>query len=331
MDPRSPFPTIRLAAAAIALALVAAACGDSDDDTADDPVAETAATTAAPVETTAAPADASTSVLPSGNTLVVQPAGELTVHSLVAPEEVFANATHIIETENSLVLIDTQFLLPNALDFRAYADSLGKPIDRVFITHEHPDHFLGSEAFADLPVFALEEVSARIAEIGDAEVAEKQGDFGPEAIASTYVVPEVVEPGTLEIDGVEFLLERVLDAEAPVQLVIRIPAAETIVAGDIVYSGVHLIMAGPPDTWTVALEGLVADSDQYPIVLPGHGMPTDPSAYAANEAWLATAMELIATVDNGDDFRQGLIDAFPERGMEAAIDFVIPALFPEDG
>jgi glyoxylase-like metal-dependent hydrolase (beta-lactamase superfamily II) len=29
-----------------------------------------------------------------------------------------------------------------AQGFRAYADSLGKPIDRVIITHAHPDHFL---------------------------------------------------------------------------------------------------------------------------------------------------------------------------------------------
>ncbi|MEM9204586.1 MAG: MBL fold metallo-hydrolase, partial [Actinomycetota bacterium] len=262
-------------------------------------------------------------------TVTVQPAGDHTVHTVLAPEEVFANATHIIETDNSLVLIDTQFLLPNALDFRAYADSLGKPIDRVFITHVHPDHFLGSEAFNDLPIYALQEVSDAIAEVGDAEVEEKQADFGPELIASTYVVPEIVDEGSLVIDGVTYELSLVVDAEAPHQLVIRLPELNTIAVGDIVYSGVHLIMAGAPDTWTVALEGLQADSDQYPIVLPGHGAVTDPSAYDRNIAWLAEAASLLGTAETGDEFKTAMVDAFPDRGMDAAIDFILPAFFPE--
>jgi len=272
----------------------------------------------------------------SGIVVSVQEANGVTLHSLTAPEAVFANSTHIVETANSLVAFDTQFLLPNALDMRAYADELGKPIDRVFITHEHPDHFLGSEAFNDVPVYALQSVSDLIMQNGDAEVAEKQGDFGPDNIASTYVVPQIVEPGNIEIDGVVFELERVLDAEAATQLVARLPASGVVITGDIVYSGVHLIMAGQPAPWTTALQNLKAGDDTYNIVLAGHGVPAsitgaadDSNVFDVNIAWLAKAVELIGSVDNGDDFRQGLIDAFPDLGMPAAIDFVIPILFPE--
>lgn len=291
------------------MALIAAACGSD----------------------TSAEMEVSTSVRDSGMTVTVQEGDGLTVHTLTAPEEVFANSTHILETENSLVLVDTQFLLPNAADFRAYADDLGKPIDRVFISHEHPDHFLGSEVFADVPVHALQSVSDAIAANGDAEVAEKQGDFGAEAIAGSYVVPEVVEPGTIEIDGVTMELSEVDDAEAEVQLVIRVPDYGVLVAGDLVYSGVHLIMAGPADTWTVALNDLAADGESYPIVLAGHGVPGDQATIEANVAWLATASELMGTAENADDFEQGLVDAYPDLGMPAAIDFVTPFLFPEDG
>lgn len=326
----------RAPALALVLALGVAACASDDDPTSTTAaVSDATVATDAPVatdtgeESTGDPVADSTSMRESGLMLTVQEAGDLVVHSLTAPEQVFANSTHIIETENSLVVIDTQFLLPNALDFRSYADELGKPIDRVFITHEHPDHFLGSEAFADVPIYALEEVAEAIAANGDAEVEEKQGDFGPEAIASTFVIPEAVGEGTVEIDGVDFELSRVTEAEAEVQLVVRVPEAGVIATGDIVYSGVHLILAGAPDTWTAALQDLAADSDAYPVVLPGHGVPSDPSVYDAAIAWLATAGELLGTVDNAADFKQGLIDAYPELGMTAAIDFVIPFLFPE--
>ena len=265
----------------------------------------------------------------TGATVTVQDLGEIVVHSYLAPEQVFANNTHIIETANSLVLIDTQFLLPMALDFRAYADSLGKPIERLVITHEHPDHFLGSEAFADVDVYALAEVAAKIEEVGQAEVDEKQADFG-DAIAGTYIVPATLEAGTTEIDGVTFEFDAVMNAEAEMQLVTKIPAHGVVSVGDIVYSGTHLILAGNPPTWIEALENLKAESDTYSIVLPGHGVTTDPSVYDVNIAWLVKAGELMGTVTSGDEFKAGLVDAFPDLGMDAAIDFVLPFLFPEE-
>ena len=291
-------------------AIAVMACSD-DDDVID-------MTTNAPTEITR----------DSGMVVTVQEANGIKVHSLISPEAVFANATHIIETENSLVAFDTQFLLPNAADMRAYADEIGKPIERVFITHDHPDHFLGSEAFNDVPIYALQEVADLIAANGDAEVAEKQGDFGSDNIASTFVVPQVIEPGSMVIDGITFELERVVDAEAAFQLVTRIPNHGVVVTGDLVYSGVHLILAGQIAPWTTALQNLEA-VDGYPIVLAGHGVPAAPAVYDTNIRWLAKAGELIATVGTtAESFKQGLIDAFPDLGMTAAIDFVTPILFP---
>ena len=277
-----------------------------------------------------ATAPQSETVRDSGLTVRVFDQDIVTIHTLTSPVDFFANTTYLIETENSLVAVDAQFLLPMAADMRAYADELGKPIDRMFITHEHPDHFLGGEAFADVRMYALGEVSNRIAEIGQAEVDEKQADFGPDFIASSFVVPEAVEPGTIEIDGITLELEKYLDAEAPVQLVVKIPGSGAIITGDIVYSGVHLIMAGQPETWIPVLEQLAATAEEYPLVLPGHGDPTDPSEYEVNIAWLNTAAELTTTAQSADEFKQGLIDAFPGRPMEAAIDFVTPFLFPAE-
>ena len=332
---------IRAAALSAAFVVVAAACGSDADDAAvtdetvvteapvvtEQPVATDAPAETAPAGDTA-PGEPVVTTRDSGMTVTVQEVGEITVHSVTAPEEVFANSTHIIETPNALVLFDTQFLLPNALDFRAYADSLDKPIDRVFLTHEHPDHFLGSEAFADVDIFALPAVSEAVAASGDAEVEEKQADFG-DAIAGSFVTPQVVEPGTLEIDGVEFILTEIDDAEAEVQLVTSVPAAGAVITGDIVYSGVHLILAGQPAPWTTALNTLKDSSADYPIVLAGHGLPATPDVYDANIEWLAKANELIGTSTTADEFKSGLVEAFPELGMDAAIDFVFPFLFPE--
>ena len=263
----------------------------------------------------------------TGTIVSVQEVGNIVVHSYLAPEQVFANNTHILELANSLVLIDTQFLLPNAMDFRAYADSLGKPIDRLIITHEHPDHFLGSEAFADLDVYALAEVVAAIEANGQAKVDEKQADFG-DAIASTFVVPMALEPGTAEIDGVTFEFELVTNAEAEFQVITKLPNHGIISVGDIVYSGLHLILTGNPPTWIEALENLKAEGDTYSVVLPGHGATTDANIFDDNIAWLTKASELMGTISSGEEFKAGMVEAFPELGMDTAIDFVTPFLFP---
>lgn len=266
----------------------------------------------------------------SGLKVTVSDARGLKVHSISAPMQMFANSTYIIETPNSLVLIDSQFLLPMAMDYRAYADSLNKPIERLIITHEHPDHFLGSEAFADVPVYALAEVAIKIAAHGQKEVDEKQADFG-DAIASTFVVPNILEPGLIEIDGVYFQIDKVESAEAEVQAVIKVPGYGIVAVGDIVYSGVHLILAGAPPTWIEALQNLAASSELYPMVLPGHGnAPADADTYYVNIAYLGKAGELMQTAENAEEFKAGLVEAFPDLKMDAAIDFVTPMLFPDN-
>ena len=60
--------------------------------------------------------------------MVVKQVGDVRIHTFVSSFEYsnIANATHIIETKNQLVLVDGQFLVPYARAFRDYADSLGK-------------------------------------------------------------------------------------------------------------------------------------------------------------------------------------------------------------
>lgn len=324
---------------ALGLLFVLVACGGAETSTSQAEPTEAIAPTEAieptkapelAPEETATPSELTveTMMRDSGLLVTVYDCGDVVVHSLTAPEQVFADSTHIIETPNNLVLLDTQFLLPMALDYRAYADSLGKPIERLIITHAHPDHFLGSEAFADVDIYALAEVADSIDANGQAEVDEKQAEFG-EAIAGTYVVPMALEPGLAEIDGVTFEFEQVNNAEAEIQMVVKVPEYGIVAVGDIVYSGVHLIMAGAPPTWIAALNELEADSNDATIVLAGHGVPGGAELYDANIAWLAKAGELLGAGVDAQGFKAGLVEAFPGLGMDAAIDFVLPFLFPE--
>lgn len=276
-------------------------------------------------------ADVESSVRESGATVTMMDLGDLTVHTYSAPEEAFFNSTHIIESANSLVLIDPQFFMPFAMDFRAYADSLGKPIERVLVSHAHPDHYAGLAAFADVTTYALPQTIATIEAVGAATLEERRAMMG-DVITDTLVVPaNAIEPGEAVIDGVNYIFDVVADSEADFILTVALPDYGVLVIQDIAYSGIHLILAGNPVTWIEALSVLQGNSYAYPVVLTGHGLPTTPNVYQVNINWLLKAGELLATAENADAFKSGLMEAFPDLGMEASIDFALPFLFPADG
>ncbi len=61
--------------------------------------------------------------------------------------------SYIIELSSKLIIFDTQFSLLSAKEILNYAKYLNKPINRVIISHAHPDHFSGAEVFKNLTKF----------------------------------------------------------------------------------------------------------------------------------------------------------------------------------
>src|SRR3569833_2528198 len=91
---------------------------------------------------------------PAAVTSVMERDG-LKVHTMTAPDPFLANSTHVLETESALVVVDGQFVAPYAKAFRDYVDRLGKPVERLYLSHAHVDHWFGrSTAFSDISVRA---------------------------------------------------------------------------------------------------------------------------------------------------------------------------------
>ncbi|MEM9562297.1 MAG: MBL fold metallo-hydrolase [Actinomycetota bacterium] len=292
---RTSRPLLALLAA---IALVATACG-SDDETTD---ASGSATGDGGSAETSDGTSFEPGTLASGATIERFDADGVTVHTYTNTEAGFGNTTTVIESDNAVVLIDAHFGAEPAAEFRALAESLGKPIDRLLITHEHPDHIGGIE-----PVFS------------DVESASSAGVVEAVAAAGTTIT-SVIEPGETEIDGIAYQIDVFADAEADEQIVITLPDHGVMLIGDLVYNDYHMVMSPTFDNWLSILDTLRA-TDGLELVIPGHGPPGGPEIIDEGIDYLTTAQSAFADNGDADSFNAAMIDAYPDHLGANLLDF----------
>jgi glyoxylase-like metal-dependent hydrolase (beta-lactamase superfamily II) len=248
------------------------------------------------------------------------------IHTFTAPDAFLGNSTHIIETEQALVVIDGQFVVPYATAFRAYADALGKPIERLYLSHGHVDHFFGiGAAFTDVEVHAASGTINVLRSTGEAMRAERATQYGP-LVPDHIVVPQhAVGPGVDTVDGVKYEFDVISGAECDTQLLITLPDLGVAVAQDLIYSGAHLYVT--PDTlrWTEVLHGLLESASS--LFLAGHGPVADKAEVQRNIDYLAVARQAFSAVRGPQEFKAAMLAAYPARTGAALLDIYVPRLY----
>ncbi len=254
-----------------------------------------------------------------GKISVIEKRG-IKIHTFTSSEDgIFVN-THVIETKNRLVMVDTQLLRVHAKEVREYVDSLGKPVDRVIITHSHPDHWFGLEYFEDLPIYSLPEIKEEIEKFGETFINAEKKVFG-DAITTKVILPEhEIKSGVEIIDGLKYEFEKVDEAEAGVQLLIKLPELAVMIAQDIAFNNVHMFIGQNAfDSWIRVLKDLKKRRG-FDTILVGHGEKSDMSVFDKNIAYLEYAKKTFESVDNGNDLKQQLIKKFPGYRSQIILD-----------
>ena len=259
-------------------------------------------------------------------TWTVTPNGIAPIHTFTAPEEGWLVTSHIVELPTELLVVDAQYTLPFAHEVVRYAAPLGKPISRLYVTHYHPDHLLGAAAF-DAPLYALESVAEKIGKAGDRVAREEHEKVGGDIPERARQPDRRVAEGIETIGGVRLEHRRLKGAETGDALVIGLPDAGAIIAQDLVYNRAHLFLGERSfEGWRAALREYRALP--YDIVLPGHGLPGGKWLYDAMIAYLNFAESALAASRNAGEFRQRLLDRFPDYGCHKVLDHQLRFLFP---
>ncbi len=250
---------------------------------------------------------------------------QIAFHSFLSPEDGEMVCSQIIETQNKLVVVDALLLRPYARELRRYVDSLGKPIDRVIITHSHPDHWFGLEFFGDVPIYSLQETIDEIKEVGDGYLEYKRSQHG-DLIADSKVVPSnIIKEGVENIDGVNYAFTKVIDAEASLMLLIELPDLKTLIAQDLLYNGVYLYTGEKNsegeycfDGWTKILRNL--QERKYDTILVGHGDTANPTIFTEMIGYIEYARRAFESASNGDELKEKLIGKYPTFRVTEMLD-----------
>ena len=265
---------------------------------------------------------------PSGFTgkVFVNEGGGVRIHTYMADPKGAMVTTHIIEGQSGLIMVDALFVADSAKEVRRYVDSLGKPVERLYISHEHPDHWFGLHHFGHMPVHTGPLTAKFLTERAAQMIARNKADSSPPQVGG------VVTEGPHVVAGVTLNISMIRDAEAAEELIIEVPAVGAIIVQDFVYNNIHAFVTRNLDNWIQALEGLEKRTNDKTIVLAGHGEPTGQAAFGEMKVYLRAVKPLLLTnigkPEQADAIVKEMADKFPNRRMPSLLKWGLSFALP---
>lgn len=224
--------------------------------------------------------------------------------------------TGFIVTDSGVVVIDSgpSKRYGEALR-RAIAATTDKPVIQLLLTHHHPDHVLGNQAFTDVPIGALAGTSDLLRQQGDAMAENMYRMVGDWMRGTEVVLPtQVLEPGVLEVGGHRLRLLG-LSGHTGADLAILDENTGVLFAGDLVFYERALTTPNSPGlaVWLKDLDTLQALP--WRLIVPGHGpLATDAAPFAQMRDYLGWLDGLMRDgAARGDDMAEMIRRPIPER------------------
>lgn len=208
----------------------------------------------------------------------------------------------ILDTSDGAVVVDTGPSKRYGEALQALARQLtGKPVVRAYLTHFHPDHVFGSQAFGGGALASTEGVAKGLRSLGDDFAAAMYHIAGDWMRGTEVELPgRIIAEGSEQIGGRK-LTFLPLAGHTPSDLAILDESSGLLLAGDLVFldrapTTPHADLAN----WRKSLETLAGLP--HARLVPGHG-PAEKGArgIAQTRDWLETIETLIR-----DAFEKGL-------------------------
>jgi hypothetical protein len=279
-----------------------------------------------------APATRDTAARGRMGAILVSEFGPIKIHSYLSPADGFHVNTQMIEGPTAVVIFDGQLLLPYADEVASYVQTLGKPVDRIILSHAHTDHWSGlqvlTQRFPDAPVFALDGIADQLRARGQARLDSFRPIYGDRIATKVTIPTETITEGLQRIDGITYDFRRFVDAESDLQLAALLPAQKVLMAFDLVFSPSEhaFTLVDHFDHWMIILEQLKA-LDGYETITIGHDTPVHRSAIDSTISYVKRAREIHTASADAKTYGESLKAAFPDRQHAEWVDLSARLLY----
>jgi metal-dependent hydrolase (beta-lactamase superfamily II) len=264
--------------------------------------------------------------------ILVSQFGPVKIHSYLSPDDGLHVNTQMIEGPNAVVIFDGQLLLTYADEVASYVQTLGKPVDRIILSHAHTDHWGGlqilTERFPDARVFAIEGIADQVRARGPARLDGLRRAYGDKAATKVTLPTQTITEGLERIDGVTYDFKRFVDAESDLQLAGLLPEQKVLMAFDLVFSPNQHAFTGANhfDHWMIVLESLKV-LQGYDTITIGHDTPVDRSAIDSTMTYVKRAKAIHSVSADAKTYSESLKAAFPDLQQASFIDLSASYLY----
>lgn len=231
-------------------------------------------------------------------------------------------STTLVSGASHAVLVDPPLTTDQARAVGDWVDTSGKQLAAIVITHAHGDHWFTAASLADrfagVPVIA----SAATIEAMHRAVAARTGFWDrvlPGQIPASPVTAVPAPDNRLHLEGHDVVLVEVGHSDTDDTSVVHMPDLDLVVAGDVVYNGVHQFLVesadGGRDAWRAALDTVTALRPNR--IVAGHKNPDrdDDAAQTIAETrrYLDDADELLTQHTNPTGFYTAMRGRHPDH------------------
>lgn len=229
-------------------------------------------------------------------------------------------STTLVYGERDAVLIDPPLTAAQADAVGDWVEASGKRLTHILATHAHGDHWFTAATLADrFPGAQVTALAGTIEQMHRALAARK--DFWdkilPGRIPASPVTAVPAGGNRIQLENHELILVDVGHSDTDDTGVVHIPDLHVVVAGDVVYNGVHQFLVesgdGGRDAWRSAISVVEALAPRR--IVAGHkiaGRDDDAArVIAESRRYLNDVDELLPRHPTPEDFFSAMLERHP--------------------
>jgi glyoxylase-like metal-dependent hydrolase (beta-lactamase superfamily II) len=230
----------------------------------------------------------------------------------------------LIHGAEDAVLVDPPLTSEQTEAVGDWIERSGKRLTHIFATHGHGDHWFGagplSKRFPGVRVVASAGTIAQMRVHADPDFRAGFWDkLFPGQIPDSPVLAETVPDNRFQLEGHDLVIVEVGHTDTDDTSVLHVPDLALVVAGDVIYNGVHQYLAesagGGLEAWLAAIDQVEQLGARH--ITAGHkDSALDDDAgrtIAETRRYLHDARELLAVHDTAEGFFHAMLERHPSR------------------